>query len=208
MMKQDKIREEAQNPEQAHDPKHRNTKPHGKAEKHNEAQKPEDQTGSGEETKKSELDEVKNKLNETESKLAEMHDKYLRLSAEFDNYRKRTLKERVDLLKTAGEESILKIIPVLDDFDRALKIIDSSKETEPMKEGIHLIYNKFKDALTQQGIKEIEALNQPFNTDLHDAVTKVPAPDGNSKGKVLEVVQKGYILNDKVIRFAKVIVGE
>ena len=152
--------------------------------------------------------ELTKKLSESEAKVAELQDKYLRLSAEFDNYRKRTLKEKADLLKTAGEESLMRILPVLDDLERAINSMDSAKDINPVKEGIRLIYNKFKEILAQQGLKEIEANNQGFNTDLHEAVTTVPAQDQESKGKVLEVIQKGYFLNEKVIRFAKVIIGE
>jgi len=130
------------------------------------------------------------------------------VSAEYDNYRKRTLREKIDLLKTAAEDSLIKIIPILDDFERALVSVDSAKDIYAVKEGIKLIYNKFKEILAQQGIKEIEALKQDFNTDLHEAVTKIPAPEENLKGKVLDVVEKGYYLNEKVIRYAKVIVGE
>ena len=152
--------------------------------------------------------ELHKKISELEAKLAELQDKYLRVSAEFDNYRKRTLKEKVELIKTAGEDSLIKILPVMDDFERAISSIDAAKEIDPLKEGIILIYNKLKDALTQQGLKEIDSLNLDFNTDLHEAITKIPAPKEELKNKVLDVVQKGYYLNDKVIRFAKVVIGE
>ena len=187
-MKQDKINDDAQNSQSAQDHKNKHAKSHGKVEK--------------------QVEDLKNQLGDTEARLTEIQDKYLRLSAEFDNYRKRTLKEKMELIKTAGEDCLIRIIPVMDDFDRALQLIDISKELDPVKEGIHLIYNKFKEVLNQQGVKEIDALNQEFNTDVHEAITKVTAPDENSKGKVLDVVQKGYYLNEKVIRFAKVIVGE
>ena len=152
--------------------------------------------------------ELNKKLMESEAKVAELQDKYLRLSAEFDNYRKRTLKEKIDLVKNAGEESLTKVLPVMDDIERAIISMDTATEIEPVKEGIRLIYTKFKGILTQQGLKEIESNHMEFNTDLHEAITKVPAPDQELKGKVLEVIQKGYYLNDKVIRFAKVIIGE
>lgn len=143
-----------------------------------------------------------------EAKLAEMQDKYLRLSAEFDNYRKRTLREKIELTKHAGENIMINIIPVMDDFERALKLMDSAADFTAMKAGIDLIYNKFKDFLGQNGIKEIEALNSDFNVDLHDALSKIPADDESRKGKVVEVVQKGYYLHDKVLRHSKVVVGE
>jgi molecular chaperone GrpE len=143
-----------------------------------------------------------------EAKLAEMQDRYLRLSAEFDNYRKRTLREKIELTKHAGENLLINIIPVMDDFERALKAMDSSADFVAMKAGIDLIYNKFKDFLSQNGIKEIEAINSVFNVDLHDALSKMPVEDESMKGKVVEVIQKGYYLHEKVLRHSKVIVGE
>jgi molecular chaperone GrpE len=141
-------------------------------------------------------------------KMVESQDKYLRLSAEFDNYRKRTLKEKTELLKSGGEETIFKVLPVLDDLERAMNAMQTASDIEAVKNGVSLIYTKFKDILTQQGIKEIESQNLDFNTDLHEAITKIPAPQEELKGKVVDVVQKGYYLNDKVIRFAKVVIGE
>ena len=143
-----------------------------------------------------------------EEKLAEMQDKYIRLSAEFDNYRKRTLREKMELSKHAGENLLLKIIPIMDDFERALKHMETTVDCEAMKNGIDLIYNKFSEFLKQNGIKEIESINSNFNVDLHEAVAKVPADDDDKKGKVVDVVLKGYYLHDKVLRFSKVIVGE
>jgi molecular chaperone GrpE len=148
------------------------------------------------------------KVAEIELSLAEVTDKYLRLSAEFDNYRKRTLREKMEMIRTASESVMLNILPVIDDFERAMRSIESGMDFEATKEGIKLIYNKFKDFSKQNGIKEIEALGGEFNTDLHEAVTKVPAPSEDLKGKIIDVIQKGYYLNDKVIRFAKVVVGE
>ena len=141
-------------------------------------------------------------------KLAELQDKYLRLTAEYDNYRKRTLREKMELTKSAGEDILKGLLPIMDDFERALQSIDESGENQAVKDGIHLIYNKFKDFLKQQGVREIEAQDQEFNTDRHEAISKIPAPSEDMKGKVVDVVQKGYNLNDKIIRFAKVIVGE
>jgi molecular chaperone GrpE len=155
-----------------------------------------------------EIEKLQEEIKKSEQKLIESQDKYLRLSAEFDNYRKRTLKEKSDLLKSAGEETIFKVLPVLDDFERAITAMQSTTEIEAVKNGISLIYNKLKEILTQQGIKEIDALNLDFNTDLHEAITKIPAPQEELKGKVVDVVQKGYYLNDKVLRFAKVVIGE
>jgi len=155
-----------------------------------------------EEVEKSAIEE------ELTAKLAEMQDKYLRLSAEFDNYRRRTLREKMEITKTAGESVITSILPIIDDFDRALLSMESSNDCESIKAGIDLIYNKLNGFLKQNGVKEIESLNNEFNSDIHDAVTKVPAPDDSFKGKVLDVIQKGYTLNEKIIRHPKVIVGE
>jgi molecular chaperone GrpE len=147
-------------------------------------------------------------LEKAENDLLEMKDKHIRLQAEFDNYRKRTLKERMELLKTASEGLLISILPVIDDFDRAMQILEAVENENPAKEGVKLIYNKFQDFLKQNGVKEIEAKEQDFNTDLHEAITKIPAPTEELKGKVVDVVQKGYFLNDKVIRFSKVVIGE
>ena len=147
-------------------------------------------------------------VNIAEEKLAEMQDKYIRLSAEFDNYRKRTLREKMELSKYAGENLFLQILPLMDDFDRALKHMDSSADSIALKEGIDIIYSKFSDFLKLNDIKEIESLNSNFNVDLHEAVAKIPVEDPDKKGKVVDVLLKGYYLQDKVLRFAKVVVGE
>ena len=152
-------------------------------------------------------DSVVSAVRVIEEKLAEMQDKYIRLSAEFDNYRKRTLREKMDMSKYAGENLLLGIIPLMDDFERGLKHMDTSTDCMALKDGIDIIYGKFSDFLKQNGIKEIESLNSNFNVDLHEAVAKVSV-DEDKKGKVVDVVQKGYYLQDKVLRFAKVIVGE
>jgi molecular chaperone GrpE len=143
-----------------------------------------------------------------EVKLAEMQDKYLRLSAEFDNYRKRTLKEKMDISRYAGEELLKNLLPIADDFERALRHADTSDDCKSMMEGIKLIYTKFVSFLTKNGIREIESLNTSFNVDLHDAVSKVPVTDENQKGKVVEVLLKGYYIKDKVLRHSKVVIGE
>ena len=141
-------------------------------------------------------------------KLAEMQDKYLRLSAEFDNYRKRTLKEKMDISKYAGEELLKDILPVMDDFERALKHLESSANYEGMKEGIDLIYVKLSDFLKRNGVNEIESLNTNFNVDLHDAAAKVSVAEEDKKGKIVEVILKGYYLKDKVLRHSQVVIGE
>lgn len=153
-----------------------------------------------------ELHEKKEQLLEEE--LNELRDKYVRLSAEFDNYRKRTLKEKMELTKSAGEGILLNIIPVVDDFERGMDSMDKATDIDAVKKGVHLIYNKFQEFLKQSGVKEIDAREKEFNTDEHDAVTKIPAPSEDLKGKVVDVIEKGYKLHDRVIRFSKVVVGE
>jgi molecular chaperone GrpE len=153
-------------------------------------------------------DKVVSEVKIVEEKLAEMQDKYIRLSAEFDNYRKRTLREKMELSKYAEENLLLKIIPLMDDFDRALSHMDTATDCIAMKSGIDLIYGKFQDFFKQNGIKEIVSFNSVFNVDLHEAVAKVSVQDEDKKGKVVDVVQKGYFLQDKVLRFSKVVVGE
>ena len=142
-----------------------------------------------------------------EEKLAELNDKYVRLYADFENFRKRMSKERVDLIKFASEEIFKQIIPVLDDFERAFKSMKEISDINVFKQGEELIYNKLKNILTQSGLQEMKAAGEIFNPDLHDAVTNVPAPLEEQKGKVIDEVEKGYYLNGKVIRHAKVVVG-
>jgi molecular chaperone GrpE len=138
---------------------------------------------------------------------AALNDKYLRLFAEFDNYKRRTQKERVELLQTAGKDVVVSLLPVLDDFERALKATENATEVNAIRDGIMLVQTKLKNILSQKGLKEIESLNTVFDTDTHEAITKIPAPTGDLKGKVVDELEKGYTLNDKVIRFAKVVVG-
>lgn len=153
-------------------------------------------------------DILKEELIESKEKIAETNDKYLRLYSEFDNFRKRTMKEKVELFKTAGEDVIVSIISIIDDFERALEVIIDNEENKAHKEGLELIYNKFKRIIEQKGVKEIEAVGTVFDTDLHEALTKIPSPSEDMKGKVIDVIEKGYTMNDKVIRFAKVVVGD
>lgn len=159
------------------------------------------------EAKNASTDKINTEVRASEEKLAEMQDKYIRLSAEFDNYRKRTLREKMDMSKYAGENLLLSIIPLMDDFERAIKHMDTASDCGALRAGIDIIYGKFNDFLKQNGVKEIESLNSNFNVDLHEAVAKVPAED-DKKGKVVDVVLKGYYLQDKVLRFSKVVVGE
>lgn len=141
-------------------------------------------------------------------KLAEMQDKYLRLSAEFDNYRKRTLREKMEMSKYAGEDLLKDILTFMDDFERAMKHIETSQNCNAIKEGIDLIYVKMSDFLKQHDVKEIDSLNSNFDVDLHDAVAKIPVEEEDKKGKVVEVILKGYYLKDKVLRHSKVVIGE
>ena len=138
----------------------------------------------------------------------EMKDKYLRLSAEFDNYRKRTIREKADMLKYAAEDTLRDMLPVIDDLDRATQAVESATDIDSLKQGIALITNKFHEFIKGKGVREIECIGQPLDTDLHEAISKIPAPDEAQKGKIIDVVQKGYTLNEKVMRFAKVVVGE
>lgn len=147
-------------------------------------------------------------VQELGEKLIELTDKHLRLQAEFDNFRKRTMKEKADLIKSGGESVLINILPVVDDFERALVSLKDVSDDDAGKKGTQLIYNKFSEFLKQNNIKEIDAIKQDFNVDLHEAITKIPAPDESLKGKVVDVLQKGYLLNEKVIRFAKVVIGE
>lgn len=142
-----------------------------------------------------------------EAKIAELNDKYLRLYSEFDNYRKRTIKEKADIIRTAGEDVFKAIIPTIDDFERAIKANENVTEVEPIKEGVALIYHKLKLACTQKGLEPIESIGKPFDVDLMESITNIPAPSEDMKGKVIDEVEKGYKLGDKVIRFAKVVVG-
>lgn len=142
-----------------------------------------------------------------QKEIATLNDKYLRLFAEFDNFKRRTQKERIELLQTAGKDIIVSLLPVLDDFERALKATETATDVAPVREGVLLIQSKLKGLLNQKGLKEIESLNTAFNTDLHEAITQIPSANDDQKGKVLDELEKGYTLNDKVIRFAKVVVG-
>jgi molecular chaperone GrpE len=143
-----------------------------------------------------------------EEKMSELQNKYLRLSAEFDNYRKRTLREKIDLQVLAKEDILSNILPVVDDFERGMDSVEKATDIKSVKEGIKLIYTKFSGFLKQQGVKEIEAVGKKFDTDLHEAITKIPVESKKKKGKVVDVVEKGYTLKDKVIRYAKVVIGE
>ena len=148
------------------------------------------------------------RLEELEQEVEQLNDKYLRLYSEFDNYRKRTLKEKIELSKSAASDLIISLLSVLDDFERALNAMDTNEDTtNAMVDGINLIYNKLKNILTQQGLEKMKSLGEEFDTDFHEALTNIPAPKPELKGKVVDVIQNGYLLNGKVIRYAKVVVG-
>lgn len=153
-------------------------------------------------------EELEKELETAQETIEEQKDKYLRLSAEFDNYRKRTMKEKAELILNGGEKSLSSILPVVDDFERAIKTMETARDVQAVKEGVELIYNKFMATLAQNGVKVIETKDQPLNTDYHEAIAVIPAPSEAQKGKILDCVQTGYTLNDKVLRHAKVVVGE
>ena len=143
-----------------------------------------------------------------EEKIAELNDKYLRLYSEFDNYRKRTSKERIELFKTASQDLMVELIPVMDDFERALQNMDKKGDVKTIRKGVDLVYNKFKNTLDSKGLKHFKSIETEFDPEIHDAITKIPAPNKKMIGKVVDEIEKGYKLNEKVIRFAKVVVGE
>jgi molecular chaperone GrpE len=149
-----------------------------------------------------------NELQKLKAEVAEFKEKYLRQVAEFDNFRKRNAKERLDLIQTAGKDVIVSLLDVLDDSERAEQQLDKTADIDAVKEGIRLVFNKLRNTLAARGLKPMESIGQPFNPDLHEAVTEIPVPSDDMKGKVVDEVQKGYYLNDKIIRFAKVIVGK
>ena len=152
-------------------------------------------------------DEKDKKISELELKVAEINDKYVRLYSEFDNFRKRTGKEKLELIQAGGEDLFKNILPVLDDFERAIKSNADTNDIDAVKDGVNLIYNKFKSTLTQKGLEEMKSHGEPFNADIHEAITSIPSPTEDLKGKVVDELEKGYSLNGKIIRFAKVVTG-
>lgn len=152
--------------------------------------------------------ESEDAIEKSKKEIEELKDKYLRLYSDFENYKRRTNKERSDMFRMAGQDILKALIPVIDDFERAEKAIESSAEANPLAEGVKLVSSKLKTTLEQQGLKAYISIGEPFDADLHEAITKIPAPSKNLKGKIVDEIEKGYKLNDKVIRFSKVIVGE
>ena len=152
--------------------------------------------------------DAENRLEKLENELEEQKDKYVRLFAEFDNYKRRNAKERMELIQTAGKEVIVSLLDVLDDSDRAEKQLETGNDISQIKEGIQLVFNKLRTTLQSRGLKPMESIHSEFDVEKHEAITEIPAPSPNLAGKVLDEVQKGYYLNDKIIRFAKVVVGK
>ena len=207
-MAEEKIKKEEIKAENAEQDK--NTTPSEEQVKDTSAdtEKGEKKTEKESKKKKSKKDKKDAVIEELSVKMQEMNDKHLRLQAEFDNFRRRTIKEKAELIKSGGESVLVNILPIVDDFERAIESMKDIPDEDTGKQGTKLIYNKFLDFLKQNNVNKIEAQNQDFDVDLHEAVTKIPAPDEKLKGKVVDVIQKGYLLNDKVIRFAKVVIGE
>lgn len=154
------------------------------------------------------VDNTGAEVNDLSQKLAESNDRYTRLVAEFDNYKKRTSKEKLDLMQSAGKDVIVKLLPVMDDFDRALSHMKDINDEDAVKQGVELVNNKFRKTMEQLGVQEMDVLGKPFDAEYQEAITSIPSPSPDLKDKVVDVIEKGYLLNDSVIRFAKVVVGQ
>jgi molecular chaperone GrpE len=177
-----------------------------KENKNNEPELNEEEKSPAETTENKENKSV-SETDELKKQLAELNDKYLRLYSEFDNYRKRTIKEKSELIKTASEDVMKAMLPIIDDFERAIKANEKVEDAAPIKEGINLIYNKLKSSTQQKGLNSFDSIGQDFNSDTMEAITHIPAADETQKGKVVDEIEKGYKLGDKVIRYAKVVVA-
>ena len=173
-----------------------------------EAQNAEVESQNAEEEQPAKEETPEDKIAALQAELEKSQKEYLFLMAEFDNYRKRTVKEKAELIKKGGEKAMLGLLPVIDDFERAIDAIDKSSDVEGLKEGVDLIYNKFMKYLESQQVKPMESTGTDFDADIYEAVTTFPAPDESMKGKVIDTVQKGYTINEKVLRHAKVVVGQ
>ncbi|MDD7017921.1 MAG: nucleotide exchange factor GrpE [Sodaliphilus sp.] len=173
-----------------------------------EAQNAEVESQNAEEEQPAKEETPEDKIAALQAELEKSQKEYLFLMAEFDNYRKRTVKEKAELIKNGGEKAMLGLLPVIDDFERAIDAIDKSSDVEGLKEGVDLIYNKFMKYLESQQVKPMESTGTDFDADIYEAVTTFPAPDESMKGKVIDTVQKGYTINEKVLRHAKVVVGQ
>ncbi len=165
------------------------------------------ETSEEQSTEQNEQEEI-SELDKLKDQVKELNDRYVRLYSEFENFRRRTAKEKLELIQTAGEKVIADMLPVMDDFTRAIANSEKAADLDAVKEGIQLVHQKFSNVMTQAGVTEIDAMGQPFDLELHEAITKIPAPSKKDKGKVLDVIEKGYKLKDKVIRYPKVVVGE
>lgn len=185
--------------------KKENTSVKDKAEKTEEELINEEQENAGNAV---DTEDTVDEQEETRIQLAELKDKYLRLFAEFDNYKKRTIKEKIDFMSTAAQDTMSALLPVLDDFDRAKKNAEDESSTEPFSEGVNLVYNKIYNVLQQKGLRAMETNGEAFDPELHEAITEIPAPSEEMKGKIIDTVEKGYFLKDKIIRHAKVVVGK
>ncbi|MGB0403032.1 MAG: nucleotide exchange factor GrpE [Salibacteraceae bacterium] len=175
-----------------------------------EAQSNENPTGenTSEDSNEEQSDAKEKHIPTAEELIEEANNKYMRLYSEFENFRRRTAKEKLELISTASEGLIKDLLPVLDDFGRAIKTNEDSEDLEALKEGVNIVYQKFNHTLKSKGVEEMDSQGKDFNIDEHEALTKIPAPDDSMKGKVVDVIEKGYKLKDKVIRYAKVVVGE
>jgi len=169
--------------------------------------KDEKDTKSKKKTKSSKKDKLTDRIEELEQELSESKDKFLRLFAEFDNFKKRTAKERIDFRATAGMDALQAFLPVMDDFDRAKNVAENEDNNEEFSEGVKLVYQKLKSVLTSKGIKVMESTGETFDPELHEAITEIPAPTEDMKGKIIDTIEQGYYLNDKIIRYARVVVG-
>jgi len=170
--------------------------------------KDEQDTKAKKKTKSSKKDKQTDRIEELEQELSESKDKFLRLFAEFDNFKKRTAKERIDFRATAGMDTLQAFLPVMDDFDRAKKVAENEDNNEVFSEGVKLVYQKLKSVLTSKGIKVMESTGEPFDPELHEAITEIPAPTEDMKGKIIDTIEQGYYLNDKIVRYARVVVGK
>ena len=173
-----------------------------------EAQNAEVESQNAEEEQPAKEETPEDKIAALQAELEKSQKEYLFMMAEFDNYRKRTVKEKAELIKNGGEKAMLGLLPVIDDFERAIDAIDKSSDVEGLKEGVDLIYNKFMKYLESRQVKPMESTGTDFDADIYEAVTTFPAPDESMKGKVIDTVQKGYTINEKVLRHAKVVVGQ
>ncbi len=176
-------------------------------------EQPEEENAGGKQSKKpasakSRKKPVNKEIEKLKSENAELKEKYLRLYSEFDNYRRRTAKEKLELVGTANEELMTDLLPVIDDFERAIKAREEHDDNQAADQGVKLIYNKLKNITEKKGLKTMQSeIGDEFNSEIHDAITQIPAPEDKLKGKIVDTIEKGYYLNDKVIRFAKVVIG-